>query len=87
MPYTEGMDLSRLANRAIEELQTANGLADYVLVVNGKLIGMVEAKKMEVDFQNVLEQPKRHLNRANKAVGQWSEYNIPFLYSINRNLI
>ncbi|MGB4969971.1 MAG: hypothetical protein WBO31_10585, partial [Saprospiraceae bacterium] len=56
IPYSEGMDLSALTNHAIEELQTNNGPADYALVVNGKLLGVVEAKKLEVGAQNVLEQ-------------------------------
>ncbi len=61
MPYSEGMDLTGLTNHAIEELQTNNGPADYALIVNGNLLGVViEAKKLEVGAQNVLEQAKRY---------------------------
>ena len=73
IPYSEGMDLSTLTNHAIEELQTNNGPADYALVVNGKLLGVVEAKKLEVGAQNVLEQAKRYSKGANKTIGEWKQ--------------
>lgn len=85
--YSEGINLSVLTNHAIEELQTANGPADYALVVNGQLLGVVEAKKLEVGAQNVLEQAKRYSRGASKTIGEWNGYHIPFLYSSNGELI
>lgn len=87
VPYSEGMDLSILTNHAVEELQTANGPADYALVVNGQLLGVVEAKKLEVGAQNVLEQAKRYSKGADKTIGEWNGYRVPFLYSSNGELI
>lgn len=87
IPYTEGMDLTILTNHAIEELQTNNGPADYALVVNGKLLGVVEAKKLEVGAANVLEQAKRYSKGAKKTIGEWNGYRVPFLYSSNGELI
>ena len=87
IPYSEGMDLTILTNHAIEELQTNSGPADHALVVNGKLLGVVEAKKLEVGAANVLEQAKRYSKGANKTVGEWNEYRVPFLYSSNGELI
>lgn len=87
IPYSEGMDLSTLSNHAIEELQTKNGPADYALVVNGKLLGVVEAKKLEVGAANVLEQAKRYSKGADKTIGEWNQYRVPFLYSSNGELI
>lgn len=87
VPYSEGMDLSGLTNHAIEELQTNNGPADYALVVNGKLLGVVEAKKLEVGAANVLEQAKRYSKGANMTIGEWNQYHVPFLYSSNGELI
>jgi len=87
VPYTEGLDLSGLTNHAIEELQTENGPADYALVVNGRLLGVVEAKKLEVGAQNVLEQAKRYSKGANNTIGEWNQYHVPFLYSSNGELI
>lgn len=85
--YSEGMDLTILTNHAIEELQTNNGPADYALVVNGKLLGVVEAKKLEVGAQNVLEQAKRYSKGAKETIGEWNQYHVPFLYSSNGELI
>jgi len=85
--YFEGMVLSDLTNHAIEEFQTNNGPADYALVVNGKLLGVVEAKKLEVGAANVLEQAKRYSKGANKTIGEWNQYHVPFLYSSNGELI
>lgn len=87
IPYSEGMDLSILTNHAIEELQTKNGPADYALVVNGKLLGVVEAKKLEVGAANVLEQAKRYSKGADKTIGEWNQYRVPFLNSSNGELI
>jgi len=85
--YSEGMDLTSLTNHAIEEIQTENGPADYALVVYGKLLGVVEAKKLEVGAQNVLEQAKRYSKGASKTIGEWNQYRVPFLYSSNGELI
>lgn len=87
IPYSEGMNLSMLTNHAIEELQTDNGPADYALVVNGNLVGLVEAKKLEVGAANVLEQAKRYSKGVNSTNGEWNQYRVPFLYSSNGELI
>jgi type I restriction enzyme, R subunit len=86
-PYTEGMSLTILTNHAIEELPTNKGFADYALVVNGKLLGVIEAKKLEVGAENVLEQAKRYSKDVNNTIGEWNKYYIPFLYSSNGELI
>lgn len=87
IPYSEGMNLSMLTNHAIEELQTDNGPADYALVVNGNLVGLVEAKKLEVGAANVLEQAKRYSKGVNSTNREWNQYRVPFLYSSNGELI
>ena len=69
IPYTEGMYLTILTNHAIEELPTNKGFADYALVVNGKLLGVIEAKKLEVGAENVLEQAKRYSKDVNNTIG------------------
>ncbi|NJM79275.1 MAG: hypothetical protein HC854_05995, partial [Flavobacterium sp.] len=55
-----GLNTSALANHAVEEYPTEHGPADYALFVNGKLLGIVEAKKYGIGAQNVLEQAKRY---------------------------
>lgn len=87
IPYSEGMSLTVLTNHAIEELPTNNGFADYALVVNGKLLGVIEAKKLEIGAQNVLEQAKRYSKDVNNTIGEWNKYHVPLLYSSNGELI
>lgn len=80
-------DYSQLTNHAVEEYPTNNGPADYALFVNGKLLGIIEAKKISVDPQNVLEQAKRYSKGVSYGVGTWDEYGVPFLYASNGETI
>jgi type I restriction enzyme R subunit len=58
--YRDGLDISTLGCHAVEELPPTNGPADYGLFVGGKLLCILEAKKVSVSPQNVLEQAKRY---------------------------
>jgi type I restriction enzyme R subunit len=58
------MDYSGLSCHAVEELPTQSGPADYGLFVDGQLLGILEAKKVAVSPQNVLEQAKRYAKGA-----------------------
>ncbi len=80
-------DTSKLNRHAVEEFQTETGPADYALFVDGKLLGIIEAKKMAVGAENVLEQAKRYSKSVPNTVGVWREYKVPFLYSTNGELI
>ena len=44
--YKDGLDTSNLNRHAVEEYPTANGPADYALFVKGKLLGIIEAKRV-----------------------------------------
>jgi len=83
IPYKEGLNLSSLSSHAVEEFPTQNGPADYALFVKGKLLGIIEAKKVSVDPQNVLEQAKRYSAGCKNTIGIWSSFKVPFLYSSN----
>lgn len=72
-----------LTCHAVEEYPTANGPADYALFVNGRLLGIIEAKKVKVSPQNVLEQAKRYAKGAFNSVGTWNGFKVPFLYATN----
>lgn len=85
--YKEDLDLSKLSRHAVEELPTANGPADYALFVNGKLLGIIEAKKVTVNPQNVLEQAKRYSKGVFQGTGNWNGYKAPFLYATNGEII
>jgi type I restriction enzyme, R subunit len=84
--YKEGMNLSRLDCHAVEEFPTANGPADYALFVEGRLLGIIEAKKVTVNPQNVMEQAKRYAAGA-EGIGNWDGLRVPFLYATNGELI
>jgi type I restriction enzyme, R subunit len=85
--YSAGLDLKSLDRTAVEELPTANGPADYALFVDGRLLGIVEAKKVGVNPQNVLQQAKRYAEGVFDAVGDWDGLRVPFLYSSNGTII
>lgn len=87
LPFSDALDLSSLNKIAIEELTTANGPADYGLFVGGKLLGIIEAKKVTVNPQNVLEQAKRYAAGVFAAAGEWDGLRVPFLYASNGTLI
>lgn len=83
IPYKEGLNTATLTRHAVEEYPTDNGPADYALFVNGKLLGILEAKKVAVDPKNVLEQAKRYSSGCKKTIGSWSSFKVPFIYSSN----
>lgn len=85
--YKEGLNTSALARHAVEEFPTENGPADYALFVKGQLLGIIEAKKVAVGPQNVLEQAKRYAKGANGGPGNWDGLRVPFLYSSNGELV
>ncbi|WP_024333561.1 type I restriction-modification enzyme R subunit C-terminal domain-containing protein [Desulfotignum balticum] len=80
-------DYTSLSSHAVEEYPTETGPADYALIVEGKLLGIIEAKKISVGAGNVLEQAKRYAKSVPNTVGEWREYKVPFLYSTNGELI
>ncbi|MEA2039953.1 MAG: N-6 DNA methylase [Thermodesulfobacteriota bacterium] len=51
--FREGLDASALDCHAVEEYPTGNGPADYAFFVKGKLLGIIEAKRVKVGPQNV----------------------------------
>ena len=86
-PHSDSNSLEELTNHAIEEYPTDNGPADYALFVDGLLLGIIEAKKLTVSPQNVLEQAKRYSKGAKAFFQSWGEYNVPLLFSTNGELI
>ena len=70
-PYSDGTDLNSLNCVAVEELPTANGPADYGLFVGGQLLAIIEAKKVTINPQNVLEQARRYAGGVFAGVGEW----------------
>jgi len=85
--YREGIDISSLDACAVEEYPTENGPADYALFVKGRLLGIIEAKKVTVNPQNVLEQAKRYSKGATNGPGNWNGFHVPFLFATNGEII
>ncbi len=76
-----------LTRHAVEEYPTETGPADYVLFVEVKLLGIIEAKKVSLGTENLLEQAKRYARGVPDTVGEWRGYKVPFLYSTNSESI
>ena len=85
--YKEGLDTASLAAHAVAEYPTENGPADYALFVQGQVLGIIEAKKVSIGAQNVLEQAKRYSRGASDGPGNWHGFRVPFLYSTNGEIV
>ncbi len=77
----------RTAADAIEEYPTDSGPGDYLLMLDGKPVADVEAKKHEVNPENVVEQAKRYSRALKDSPFRFGEYRIPFAYATNGGLI
>ena len=84
--FSPELKIPSLTGHAIREFPTENGPADYALFVDGKLLGIIEAKRLGVGPQNVLEQAKRYSQGATVSTGNWHGFRVPFLYSSNGEL-
>jgi len=87
VPFDAARPLSQYSHHAIEEYPTASGPADYGLVVDGELLGVVEAKKVTLGPQNVLTQAERYSKGVDKTAFDFSGYRVPFLYSTNGKVL
>jgi type I restriction enzyme, R subunit len=79
--------LSKYERCAIEEYPTENGPADYALCVGGRILGVVEAKKLSLGPQNVLTQAERYSWGLLASPFDFSGYRVPFLYATNGEVI
>jgi len=72
---------------AVSELETENGPADYALVIDGLIVGLVEAKKLTVGPQNVLVQAQRYARGVKQNYFDFSGFKVPLIYSTNGEII
>ncbi len=86
-PYQTGMDLSRCNRYALEEFPTENGPADYALCLDGKIVAVIEAKKVTLGPQNVLTQAERYATGISGGPFNYSGFRVPFIYSTNGEII
>ena len=82
-PYNPTTPLGTLHGHAITEYPTENGPADYALCVHGRILGVVEAKKLTLGTQNVLTQAERYSRGLIENPINIRGYHAPFLYSTN----
>ncbi len=87
IPWHQGIDISRLDKYAIEEFSTENGPADYALVVEGKILAVIEAKKISLGPQNVLTQAERYAAGISGSPFNFSGFRVPLIYSTNGEII
>lgn len=87
IPFSPGMSLNSHQRCAIEEFETANGPADYALCVDGRILGVVEAKKLTLGPMGVLTQAERYSKGFTSSSFNYRGYRVPFLYSTNGEII
>ena len=87
IPWHAGLDVTKLERHAVTEIPTENGPADYGFFVAGNFLSILEAKKVSVNPQNVLEQAKRYSKGAFHGPGNWSGFRVPFLFASNGEII
>ena len=86
-PFNSSKPLEWYRDTGIEEYPTNNGPADYGLCVDGRILGMVEAKKLTSGPQNVLTQAERYSRGALNNPLNFDGFRVPFLYSTNGEII
>jgi type I restriction enzyme, R subunit len=87
--FSEGVRPERGVNKAIAEWPTKSGPADYVLFVGLQAIGIVEAKRKNLDVSSAIDQAKRYCrdfkthDSCDLEGGPWDDNQIPFVFSTN----
>jgi len=83
VPFKPNAAIDSYEGCAIEEFETANGPADYALCADGKILGIIEAKKLTLGPQSVLTQAERYCKGITDSAFNYRGYRVPFLYSTN----
>jgi len=87
VPFDAARSLDSYKCHAIREFPTDNGPADYVLVSNGRILGVVEAKKLSLGPQNVLLQAERYSRALSESPFNFDGLHAPFLYATNGEVL
>ena len=83
------MNLFESLGVAVREMDTDTGPADYMLFIEGKACGIIEAKREGTDLGGVAEQSARYATSHSKHIERWAPANqpLPFLYEATNNEI
>src|SRR5262245_8179512 len=87
VPFDGARPLATYKRHAIEEYLTDKGSADYVLVSNGCILAVVEAKKLSLGPQNVLLQAERYARGFPQNPFNFDGFCAPFLYATNGEVL
>jgi type I restriction enzyme R subunit len=85
--FSPSRPLSDFNGCAIEEFPTQNGPADYALCSGGRIVGIVEAKKLTLGPQNVLTQAERYSLGVTASPFNFRDFRVPFIYSTSGEVI
>ncbi len=74
---------------AVREMDTDTGPADYMLFIDGKACGIIEAKREGTDLGGVAEQSGRYAASNTKHIERWAadDQALPFLYEATNHEI
>lgn len=92
--YSKGTRPQKGKNLAIAEWPTdskvsKNGYADYALFIGLQLVGIVEAKKANIDIPSVIDYQCKDYAQLIKpehneyVIKQWGSYKVPFVFATN----
>jgi hypothetical protein len=74
---------------AVREMDTDSGPADYMLFIDGKACGIIEAKREGTDLGGVAEQSARYATSQTKFIERWvaEDQPLPLLYEATNHEI
>lgn len=92
--YSKGIRPQKGKNLAIAEWPTdskvsKNGYADYAFFIGLQLVGIVEAKKANIDIPSVIDYQCKDYAQLIKSehneyvIKQWGSYKVPFVFATN----
>lgn len=87
VPFDALLQIRSYQHEAVREFPTQSGPADYALCADGKILGIVEAKKLSLGPQGVLTQAERYSRGVPENLFNFNGFRVPFLYSTNGEVI
>lgn len=71
---------------AVREMDTDTGPADYMLFIDGKACGVIEAKREGTNIGDVVQQSRRYAVSRTKFIQRWAD-KLPFTYEATNHEI
>ena len=86
-PYDPTAPQKTYAHHAVREYPTQNGPTDYALFCEGRIVGIIEAKRLSLGPQNVLVQAQRYARGISSTTFTFDGFRVPFIYSTNGEIL